>query len=527
MTTLTLYHFTSRWVLPRLLREGITRGDVPVSPTEGYMAPWLTDDPSFTKQGWKSGSFLDKTEVRLTVKVEADKLQTWAQIVVKHNVNPVWAAAMVHSGGKPDGTTWYAHRGAIKAKQIVEWELRSDDLPPLDPMGIPEAFGKLKTAGTEKKPVTTKWAGESRSSFIHYTENWVRSPSMQYPWSDMPTGLLTTLSHADPPKAAEAGEAFCTKRGIDLTGGVPDNPRYADVNRRLPAMMTMSGVGRWLNSSRRSLIDISQQSTELLEVWEERFSGLPLVHKDPWRRGVMFRFSERGVMVYVEPMEGADAGIRYVMWSQDVHGRWGTVLPKELDDTPGMLDTYTDFDRLLRAKNRLAVAEDGSRIDLSQLRRVCINALAAIHEDPSVILGSRKAPRQNRSKKAGPVNKVRRLTLSYDGARLVTRRWIILPTEPQTVKIEHKPHASPIEHDVDPHYWRPWVNSLKAGEKILDTREKTRVRNGKSETYTQFRVKRWRGAADGTPFKRGKGVQPRHARVVTGVDDLSMPGSGA
>jgi hypothetical protein len=524
----TLYHFTSRWALPRILREGLLRGDVPVSPSRGFMAPWLTSDPLWSAQDWQSGSFLGKAEVRITVSVDTARLQSWGQIVEKFDVSEVWSDAMVAAGGKRPGAEWFVHMGVVPVRQFTKWELRPGAHRPLDPTELPLTFAKIKNAGTMKRPGKTVWTSETRRSFIQRSENWVRSPDMQFPWSDMPAALLATLSRAKPAEASEAGVVYCEEHGIDIRGGVPDHPSYAHIDKRLAARMTMAGVGRWLNSRKRSIIDISAQGVQLLGAWEERFQGLPLVFRDPWRRGVMFRLETETLplLVYVEPMEGEEAGVRYVMWVQDGGKRWGTVLPRSADGVSDVLDTYTASDRALGVKNKLAITADGARLDLKTLRRVCINALAAMHEDPSIILGSRKAPRKNRAKKAGPVNKVRRLTLSYDGARLVMRRWVILPTEPQIVKIKHGPHKSPCEHDVEPHYWRPWVNTPKADEKVLGTRTKTRVRDGKTTDYTQFRVKRWRGNPDGTPFKRGTGLKPRRARLVTGVSDLSLPEAG-
>jgi hypothetical protein len=535
MKTRKLYHFTSRWVLPRIMREGIVRGDVPITMTTGYTAPWLTDDPRWDQQGWKGGSFLDKSEVRITVKVSEARLSTWAEIVEQQNVEDGWARVMIESARRPEDVTWFVHNGPVLPKAFAKVEFRSG-LRPLDATTLPDDIRHLEHTGTPTRHTRTVWKTMSREAFLKDCENWIRSPNMQYPWSDMPAPLLRALARSSPELSVEVGQRFCKKAGIDLTGGLPDDPRYGKIDRTLPALMTMHGVSRWLNSSRR-LIDVSTSSVELLHAWEPRFESLPMVEEQPWRHGVMFRFEDPSlrVMMYVEVLEGAEPGVRYTMWIQDRHKRWGTVLPKEFapisgeDWEPplaGSLDTYTRFDHSLRAKSRMAIAEDGTRIDLARLRHVAINALAAINEEPSIILGSRKAPRNRKKKRsAGPVNRVRRLTLSYDGARMVTRRWVILPTPEQTEKIEHKPHKTPCLHTVVQHYWRPWVNTPKTFEKVLETRQRQRLKNGKVETYTQYRVRRLRGPKDG--FSRGKGVEVKQARLVTDISDLSMPGGGS
>ena len=144
---------------------------------------------------------------------------------------------------------------------------------------------------------------------------------------------------------------------------------------------------------------------------------------------------------------------------------------------------------------------------------------AAIHTNPTVIHGTRKLGRK-RNKRIGPINRVRRLTLEEHALSLVTRRWTTLPpdeTDESTEKVEYKNRKSPCEHPVDPHYWRPWVNAPKVDETVLETRQRTRICKGKPETYTQYRVKRWRAGCN-----RGEGIQPKVSRIVTGPGDLGV-----
>tara|TARA_Y100000310_G_C20549320_1_gene747236 strand:+ start:77 stop:1105 length:1029 start_codon:yes stop_codon:yes gene_type:complete len=342
---------------------------------------------------------------------------------------------------------------------------------------------------------------------------------MKYPWSDMPKPLLRALAGADPRRAVEMGQYICGKRNIPL------NLDWEGEDRTFPVFLTMSGVSRWMSSKRR-IIDLSRSSMDLLAAWEPRFAALPFVEDKPWTQGLLFRFAAKDeVLMYMEPMVGDQPGVSYVIWMRLPEGGWSTVVPKDMhyqDVMMSGLDTFSHFSHMLGAKRDLAIAEDGTRLDLGELRKVGINALAAINEDPSIIvMGRRKAPRKNRDR-AGGISKVRRLTLSYDGARLVTRRWVILPTEEQTEKIEHSPHKSPGLHTVQPHFWRVWVNNPKEGEKVLETREK----EGKGgKRYLQYRVKRVRGKNGA--YSRGKGeVVAKQVRLVTGPEDLS-PHTGA
>jgi len=345
----------------------------------------------------------------------------------------------------------------------------------------------------------------------------------RYPWSDMPMPLLRLLAGAHPDMAAERGAVYLRGKGVDFQGGIPDDFRYGDVDRTVPAMITMSGVSRWLNGD-RSIIDISAMSGKLLGDWEPRFEGLPVIPESPWKKGTVFCFEEWGCAMYVEPLDGEEPGIRYAVWIRDAHGTWGTVLPRHLGSTvltvPGTLEIYNRLDHSLGTKSTLAIGEFGDRVPLGKIRRVAVNALSALNEDPQILLGKRKAPRHNRRKRMSLKAAVQNFTLSHDGARLVMRRWAVDSSEPQTEKIEHSQHKSPCLHTVQPHKWRIWVNTPEVNEVVIETREKQRTtRKGDVIIYTQYRVSRLRGK-DGS-YARGKGTPERRSRIIVGPEDLN------
>jgi len=155
------------------------------------------------------------------------------------------------------------------------------------------------------------------------------------------------------------------------------------------------------------------------------------------------------------------------------------------------------------------------QIDILALLTACVNALAAIYEEPDVVLlglRSRKKRRRARAKTGG-VRGAKRLTLSEDGTRLVQRRWITDPTSEPLELISGTGRKKPGEHYVDPHYFRPWVNVTRPHEKVLRTR--TKVRRDGTE-YTQYKVKRRRKG--GT---RGSGpLLANMQKMVAGVDDF-------
>lgn len=75
---MNFYHFTSKYHLPYILTEGLTRGDVPLSPLTGTKGIWLTTEGRPHKQKYNRLSHflhmgqkhtLDKAEIRLLINI--------------------------------------------------------------------------------------------------------------------------------------------------------------------------------------------------------------------------------------------------------------------------------------------------------------------------------------------------------------------------------------------------------------------------------------------------------------------------
>lgn len=341
--------------------------------------------------------------------------------------------------------------------------------------------------------------------------NWERTPGARYPFVDMSKSMLDVLA-VIPPERGEELRLPAAWQAWAEGGKVHTATRNA-----------LHAVSRWLHGPRK-IIDISRYSLETLVEIRPRFQDLPTVSdEEPWRRGAIFcipwvRTGHRGkvspngeVQVYMEPL-CEEPGVRYTIWCRDLQG-----FLCEVSD-PRQAQTYTALDHSLGIKRTLGVINDayGTRVPIGEFLTVCINAMAAMADTPTIVHNTRNAPRK-RNTRIGPVNRVRRLTLGLGGLNLVTRRWTTLPMPEPTEKIEHKDRKSPCEHPVDAHYWRPWVNAPKVDETVLETRQRTRIRKGKPETYTQYRVKRWR-----TGCQRGEGIRPKLSRIVTGPGDLEV-----
>ena len=355
-----------------------------------------------------------------------------------------------------------------------------------------------------------------------------RTPGARYPFTDMPHKLLAELSNRPP------NEIPVPLNGDGQPGVINDPGLFSHI-------MATEAVCRWLHSPRK-IVSVSNESVGALLDWEPRFEDLPAAFTasdEPWRDGTLLtlEWPRTGVLLdsgadiaaYIEP-HGEELGIRFMMWARDSKGRWCEVADKNARPL-----TYTQVEQSIHqyattnartrrqrsGRRRLGILlnDGGTRVPIHEVLIVCINTLAAIHAEPTVIHGTRKLGRK-RNKRIGPINRVRRLTLEEHALSLVTRRWTTLPpdeTDESTEKVEYKNRKSPCEPPVDPHYWRPWVNAPKVDETVLETRQRTRIRKGKTETYTQYRVKRWRAGC-----KRGEGIQPKVSRIVTGPGDLGV-----
>ena len=125
---MNLRHYTSPWHIAGIAAHGLTRGDVPTSPTGGFNAVWFTDDAS-DPEGDAHGLNDFKTAYRLTVTIPdgaLDRLCRWTDLCDALDVAPAWAAILNDlGGGKAD--TWYVFRGVVPVDWITRVERRGPD----------------------------------------------------------------------------------------------------------------------------------------------------------------------------------------------------------------------------------------------------------------------------------------------------------------------------------------------------------------------------------------------------------------
>lgn len=131
-----LYHFTCLDYLESILATGISRGEVPITPTHVENSPWLTRDPDPGGQCWDHGVrrhltederrmmsrlngvevpagkvWPNKREIRLTVRIpRRDRnLVHWPKYARKR-LHPDLYAAL---GERSIQDKWFIYRGAI------------------------------------------------------------------------------------------------------------------------------------------------------------------------------------------------------------------------------------------------------------------------------------------------------------------------------------------------------------------------------------------------------------------------------
>jgi hypothetical protein len=119
-----LYHFTSLFNLPPILKDGLKKGEVPLRPRHHLNAPNLTTNPEPLAQAWAEGSATNKRKVRLAVEIPLPDhhLQTWRDVCRKNGVKREWMQALDPCG---QGDFWYLYFGKIPPAMIQRVEIMS------------------------------------------------------------------------------------------------------------------------------------------------------------------------------------------------------------------------------------------------------------------------------------------------------------------------------------------------------------------------------------------------------------------
>jgi hypothetical protein len=121
----TLYHFTCLYNLSDIMREGLTKGEVPIGPDDIRQAPNLTSNPNpealMLAASISAGT--DKSKVRLTISVPKhdNRLENWRDVCRSLKTERFWRRGLDHYG---QSKFWFIYWGIIPVDWIQAVEIR-------------------------------------------------------------------------------------------------------------------------------------------------------------------------------------------------------------------------------------------------------------------------------------------------------------------------------------------------------------------------------------------------------------------
>lgn len=136
-----LHHFTNLLSLPAILREGITMGEVPISPDLPYNrrpnAANLTTNGDPTAQDVWTGGLTNKIAVRLTVELPVEELTSFREVKEKYRIRSSWLKLIAPYEHRRH---WYFAMNGVRPEQIEKVELLDNGLyrqwPPVEVQGL-------------------------------------------------------------------------------------------------------------------------------------------------------------------------------------------------------------------------------------------------------------------------------------------------------------------------------------------------------------------------------------------------------
>lgn len=119
---ITLYHFTCLAYLPEVLRDGINRGEIPVSRYVPYEqrpnAPNLTRNPSPNAQlCWTEIGATDKTRVRLKIVLPKTQVRTFKRVQKQYGIARDWVKTLAP---RKEHLDWFFAKGDVSPEYIAE-----------------------------------------------------------------------------------------------------------------------------------------------------------------------------------------------------------------------------------------------------------------------------------------------------------------------------------------------------------------------------------------------------------------------
>lgn len=129
-----LYHFTAKKFLDGIIREGLTKGMIPIFLNDGSLGGfkrgnWLTKNPEFL-QTWCDPKYsslpYDRSAVRLTFDLPLDfvdsQIHKWTSFAIKNGLSVT--ASILGKFGDPDN--WFIARGRVSPDFIKTIDLKEN-----------------------------------------------------------------------------------------------------------------------------------------------------------------------------------------------------------------------------------------------------------------------------------------------------------------------------------------------------------------------------------------------------------------
>ena len=127
-----LYHFTAKHLLDSILKEGLTKGAIPLITPQGLRlatpVQWLTTNKGFD-QIWNTKLIIkyDRNDVRLTVKIPNTELGRnlikWTDFIA---IPEMQATAQNLNDKEGDFNNWYIYAGVVKKHWIRNIEYKTN-----------------------------------------------------------------------------------------------------------------------------------------------------------------------------------------------------------------------------------------------------------------------------------------------------------------------------------------------------------------------------------------------------------------
>jgi len=120
-----LYHFTCLLHLPWIMKQGITKGEVPTGPIPYRLRPQaanLTRDPDLNHQStWILDNHADKTKIRITVEVPDTSVTSFRDMRERYRIKSSYLKKLDPTYQRPN---WFFAFGGVSPDQFLAVEIR-------------------------------------------------------------------------------------------------------------------------------------------------------------------------------------------------------------------------------------------------------------------------------------------------------------------------------------------------------------------------------------------------------------------